>query len=257
MADAPEKTEPAPEEIPAPAGATKKGRPNSTFFGKDGQKKFRPGPKMRDAILEALGRKRAGYPPEYKVLGAKHSVNPGSLKKLVYDYEHGKLELGTTPDLVEKKKGELAVSNEKSFRFLTGYEELLLSAGEELLKKAKKELKDGNYLAFDQLGIPKIVAELKNARSLRNVVEKGNFDSLRELLELQARREAAGGGKVELTQNNTTVHVHAPSQDPAAAAKVVNGAASVAGGAAVRTNQQQLVAEVLRSVPGIRETHES
>lgn len=241
-------TEPGPdqaEEIPAPAGATKKGRPKVSFFGPDGKSKFRPSAKMRDAIMEALQRKRAGYGPEYKVLAAKHTVKAASLKRFVHLYEHGQIELGAPPGAAAKKAADINVENEKTFQLLLGYEQLLNAAGEELLKKAKKELKEGNLLAFDQLGLPKIIGELKRARELRNVVEKGNFAALQELMEMEEKRRNMGvhhtevTGPVNVTQNNVHIHPNGNGQpaDPVAAAKPVGPA----GHAAHLTNEQDAI----------------
>lgn len=244
-------TEPGPDQPqdspnePAPAGAKKK--PKVSFFGPDGKTKFRPSAKMREAILEAIQRKRAGYRPEYKVLAAKYgSIKPATLKRFVHLYEHGQIELSAAPDAVAKKAADINVENEKTFQLLLGYEQLLNAAGEELLKKAKKELKDGNTLAFDQLGLPKIIGELKRARELRTIVEKGNFAALQELMEMEEKRRSAGihhtavNGPVNVTQNN--VHIHSNGQpngtpDPVAAAKPVGPA----GHALNMTNEQEAI----------------
>lgn len=197
--------------LPPPKCETDKPKPKTHYFGKDGLGKFRPSAKMRDAILEAVQRKQAGYQPEYKHVASKHLVNPGSLKRFVGLYHKGKIEMGAPQNVVEKRRVDIAAESEKTFRLLGEYEQLLNYSAAELLKKARKEIKQGNLLAFDQLGLPKVISELRKAREFRGVVEKGNFAALHELMELEERRKALQAGPqivmtgpVTMTQNNLT-----------------------------------------------------
>lgn len=214
-----------PEEKPA----------KRNFLDKNG--KFRPGAKLRAAILEVVSRQRAGWKPEYKVVAGKHGVNANTLKKTVSLYKAGRVEMCAEPPGVEDKKITLATEAERSTQNILAYEHYLNDVFEALLKRAKKEFKEGNFLAFDQLGIPKVISELSKARSLRTLVEKGNFAALEQLMELHKAREAQREAerlapKINLTQNIVNVNGPMPAATPAAAT-------------AALTSQQRSIADIL------------
>lgn len=227
-----------------PAAETPAPKKKLRFLNKDG--KFRPGEKLRGAILEIAQRKRAGWKPEYAVVAARHGVKEGTLKKMVALHEKGELEMSSTPPDIEKKKLALATENERAEINLLKYERYLNDVFEDLLKKAEKERKEENYLAFDQLGIPKVLSEMLKTRSIRNAVQKGNFAALEQLMELHRIRQQQletppAPGQVNLTQNIVNINgAPATTHTPAARAELL-------------TSDQQSIRGILSAAPGAKE----
>lgn len=235
------------EETPAPTTADPpaKKKPSGKFLNKDG--KFHPGPALRRAIIEVFDWLQVGQKPQYRAVSEKHGVKEATLKKCVAMHKKGLIDMGDTPANVEERKLQIANENQRSTDLLVRYESYLNDTFEALLKRAKKEYKEENYLAFDQLGIPKVVAELVKTRNLRNAVEKGNFEALQKLMELHEarqemiRRGAANGvpsataATVHFTQNNVTINQPVePSKN-----------ASPSGLAAGLTGTQKNIREIL------------
>lgn len=186
-------TEPEPAGNPAdpqPGGQeAPKRKYNAEWFGKDGSKKFRPGPAMRLAIRESLERKAAGWPPAHKVVAARYGVKWTSLETLVRQYHKGRIDLSDPPNLAQKKEIDLRGELQRSLNITADYEKHLNDVAEALLEKAKKEFKDGNLTAYDQLQLPKVFSQLASTANLRNLKEKGVLQILQALQEAEARRK--------------------------------------------------------------------
>lgn len=191
------------------------------FHGADGKKKFRPGPKMRAAIWEIVARKRAGWKAEYKITAEKHGVKWQSLETLCRRHAKGLIDLGDPLNCDQKKEIDLRAELQRSLTLLGSYEKHLNDTFEALLKKAQAELKDGNYLAFDQLQIPKVVGQLSLTTGLRAKKEKGVLEILGKLMELQRTRDAAELAAREPKPLNGTVVELPPKLNQATAAAVL------------------------------------
>lgn len=217
--------------------------------------KFRPGPNLRRAILEVLEWQQVGQKPQYRIVAERNNVKEGTLKKCVSMYRRGQIEMSTAPAEVEDRKLQIATENQRSTANLLAYESYLNDTFSALLKRAKKEFKQENFLAFDQLGIPKVVAELMKTRNLRNAVEKGNFAALEKLMELhEARQESLRKGQAngvpsaasatQINVTNNTVNIH-PTPATASPAK----------SAATLTSTQKNMRDILKSAgPAVIET---
>lgn len=219
--------------------------------------KFRPSPKLRRAILEVLEWVQVGQKPQYRLVAERNDVKESTLKKCVSMYKKGQIEMSTAPAEVEDRKLQIATENQRSTENLIAYEAYLNDCFAALLKRAKKEFKDENFLAFDQLGIPKIVGELMKTRNLRNAVEKGNFEALTKLMELHEMRQdsirkgqangaapTAPASATQINVTNNTVNIHPAPPTTASPAK----------SAAALTTTQRSMRDILKGSPSVIET---
>lgn len=161
-----------------------------TFNGADGKQKFKPGLKMQAAMQEVLAKIGAGWKPEYREVAERHGVNKHSLETLISQYRKGLVELGDPVKIEGKHEIEIRAELQRSLRLLAEYESGLNDAFEEMLKKAQQEFADGNLMAFETVGLPKIVRAIASTTCLRAKKEKGVLEILERLLDLQRAREA-------------------------------------------------------------------
>lgn len=213
------------EETPQPASSEeppKKSRP-AWFDGKKGGN-FKPSAKMRAAITEVLGRERMGFRPDYKQSAANHDVKPESLRRMMHEWRHGRIDISSPPDEIDKRETQMRAENEKSLLLLSRYERVLNTVFEFKLKNAEKQARANQFEDIDRDSIAKIVMQLQAAREARIKLEKGVLAILERLMEMQNRRDQNSGQQSghQLTQNNVTVNFNGHAEKPATGSPVMN-----------------------------------
>lgn len=155
--------------------------------------KFRPGLKMRAAIMEVAARQAQGWPSGYAEVAARHGVKEKSLSRLMVRYKRGEIEMGDKQAIEEKVqiKKEIVLQAELFRRqaLVTEYMKHLDDVLAARLKKVKAEFRDGNDMAFQQLGLPSILEQMSKAGGFSVKMEKGMIEILEQLQGMHDRRK--------------------------------------------------------------------
>lgn len=153
------------------------------------KKKIKLRPKMRDAVLEVLERRRMRLPASHRSVALRHGVAASSLKSTMSRYNAGEVDLGT-PETAEEMHIDKAVEMRRSLAILDRLESLLNDTLEGLVERAHKFSQKGKLLAYREMGIPWVLADMRAIAGLRNLKEQGFMAILEKAMKEKQAKSA-------------------------------------------------------------------
>lgn len=148
------------------------------------QKKWKPGFKHKNAVLEIIARKQISDKVDYKAISIRTGISVGSLRRLYCDYSNGRLDMGA-PVTPQEKELDDRVQTERLLDTIRRLKGMVLASLEQLVADAEDQMTHGNPLAWKDLGIPSVMKDLKEISTVQ-VFHTKSFEAV--LAEDQERR---------------------------------------------------------------------
>lgn len=153
------------------------------------KKKLNLRPNTRLAVIEVLERARQRLPLDYKMVAGRHGCTWRTLKTLVSRFRRGEIELGV-PDNAQEIAIDRKVEMQRSLASLDRLESLLCDSLDTLIIRSEKFHARGKMLAYRDMGVAFVLADLKSIQALRMAKEKGLITILRAAREERQLNEA-------------------------------------------------------------------
>lgn len=151
-------------------------------------KKTKPGWATKIALLQVIERKRLSRAVDYKSIALEHGISPGSLKAIYYRWTKGWVDMGA-PETPEERAIDARVQMDKKLILMRRYQALILSRFEGAIFDAEAQMKKDNPNAWIDLGLPRILNELRNVDNLINRTEEGYVAIVEEYRAQERSRE--------------------------------------------------------------------
>jgi hypothetical protein len=139
------------------------------------------------ALLQVIERKKLEDRVNYAAISARTGVSKASLRELYWAYKKGNIDLGP-PQSMEEKKIDVRMQLARRRDLLHRYEAMVLAGLEALILKGEDDMtKPGGSKAFQELGIPAVIRDLKAVNDLLENTEKG-YAAILDDAEAERRR---------------------------------------------------------------------